>query len=125
MAGTNKSGYDEREDVDLPPRGAVLVVLGLDGVAGLAPVGVGPVAQLIEVAAHGQRLAAVHGNGLAVDPVAAARDQEYRKVLQLFHGADPAHRILRLGARAGLVAGLDALAHALGRNFARRNAVEA
>jgi len=107
-----------------PPRHPVLFVLRLDGVAGLGPVGVGPVAQLIEIAAHRQRLAAIHRDGLAIDPVAAARNQEHREVLQLFHLADPAHGIHRLGARAGLVAGLYAFAHAFGRNFAGRNRVE-
>src|SRR5258708_31617080 len=55
-----------------PPCRAVLFVLRLDGVARLGPVGVRPVAQLIEVAAHRHRLDAVHRDGLAVDPVAAA-----------------------------------------------------
>src|SRR6266436_3540755 len=108
----------------LPPRGAVLFVLRLDRVARLGPVRVGPVAQLIEVAAHRQRLAAVHRDGLAVDPVAAAGNQEYRQILQLLHGADPAHWIHRLGAGAGFVAGLDALAHAFGGDFARRDRVQ-
>src|SRR5437870_9445600 len=72
----------------LPPRRAVLFVLRLDGVAGLRPVGVGPVAQLIKVAAHGERLAAVHGDGFAIDPVAAARNQKYREILQFLHAAD-------------------------------------
>src|SRR5258708_408391 len=87
------------------PRSPVLFVLRLDGVAGLGPVGVGPVAQLIEIAAHGQRLAAVHRDGLAVDPVAAAGDQEHGQILQFLHAADAAHRILLSCARAGLVAG--------------------
>src|SRR6202790_4336151 len=108
-----------------PPRGAVLFVLRLDLLARLGPVGVGPVAPLIEVAAHRQHLAAIHGDGLAVDPVAAAGNQEHREILQLFHLADAAHRVHRLGSSAGFVAGLDALAHAFGRNFAGRNSVEA
>ena len=110
---------------DRYPRGAVLFVLRLDRVARRGPVGIAPVAQLIKIAAHRQRLAAVHRDGLAVDPVAAAGNQEHREVLQLLHLADAAHRIERLGARAGLVAGLDALAHALGRDFAGRDGVEA
>src|SRR5579864_7000614 len=73
------------------PCGAVLFVLCLDRLAGLFPVGVGPVAQLVEVAAHRQRLAAVHRDGLAVDPVAAAGNQEHRQILQLLHLADAAH----------------------------------
>src|SRR6267378_6598784 len=55
-----------------PPCSAVLFVLRLDRIAGSGPVGVGPVAQLIKVSASGQRLAAIHRDGLAVDPVAAA-----------------------------------------------------
>src|ERR1700744_4088907 len=74
-----------------PARRAILFVLRLDRLARLGPVGIGPVAQLVEIAAHRQRLRAVH----------------------------------RDGTRAGLVAGLDALAHALGRNFAWRDGVEA
>src|SRR5579872_1939060 len=58
--------------------GAVLVVLRLDLFARLLPVGVGPVAQLIEIPAHGERLAAIHRNGFAVDPVTAAGNQEHR-----------------------------------------------
>src|SRR5260221_13693790 len=108
----------------LPPRGAVLFVLRLDRIARLGPVRVGPVAQLIEVAAHRQRLAAVHRDGLAVDPVAAAGDQEHGEVLQFLHFPDAAHRVHCDGARAGFVAGLDALAHALGWNFAGRDGVE-
>src|SRR3954447_19962134 len=106
-------------------RGAILVVLRLDGLLGLAPVVVAPIAQLIEVAAHRQRLRAVHRDGLAVDPVATAGDQEYGEVLQLFHAAGPTHRVHRPGSRAGFVTGLDALAHALGRDLARRDGVEA
>ncbi|MCP1837604.1 transposase InsO family protein [Bradyrhizobium sp. USDA 4538] len=63
------------------PRRAVLLVLGLDRLARLGPVVVAPVAQLVEIAAHGERLRAVHGDGLAVDPVAAAGNQEHREVL--------------------------------------------
>src|SRR4029079_14580098 len=44
----------------LSSRRAVLFVLCLDRVARLVPVGVAPVAQLIEIAAHGERLRAVH-----------------------------------------------------------------
>src|SRR4051795_7982652 len=113
------------EETISPPCSPVLFVLRLDGVAGLGPVGVGPVAQLVEIAAHGERLAAIHRDGLAVDPVAAAGDQKHREVLQLLHAADPAHRILRLGSRAGLVAGFYPFAHALGRNFAGRDGIEA
>src|SRR5258707_5241682 len=60
------------DDVKLSPCSFVLFVLRLDGFACLDPVGVGPVAQLIEISAHRQCLAAVHRDGLAVDPVAAA-----------------------------------------------------
>ena len=70
---------------ELPPSRAVLLVLRLDQVPGLGPVGILPVAQRIKVAAHRQRLAAIHGDGLAVDPVAAAGNQEHREILQLFH----------------------------------------
>src|ERR1700732_1474283 len=50
------------------PRGAVLFVLRLDLLARRGPVGIGPIAQLIEVAACRQRLAAVPRDGLAVAP---------------------------------------------------------
>src|SRR4051812_36620951 len=59
----------------LPPLGAIFFVLRLDGVARLLPVGVFPAAKLVEVAAHRQRLCAVHRDGLAIDPVAAAGNQ--------------------------------------------------
>src|SRR6185437_2672581 len=72
----------------LSPGRAVLFILRLDRTARLGEVGIGPVAQLIEVPAHRQCLDAVHGDGLAIDPVAATRNQEYREVLQLFHLAD-------------------------------------
>src|ERR1700690_1077979 len=67
------------------PRSPVLFVLRLDRIAGAGPVGVGPVAQLVEVSPRRQPLAAVHRDGLAVDPVAAAGNQEHREVLQLLH----------------------------------------
>src|SRR2546421_10786278 len=60
----------------LSPRCAVLLVLLGDRVTRLLPVGVGPFAHLIEIAASGERLRAVHRDGLAADPVAAAGDQE-------------------------------------------------
>src|SRR6185437_15174319 len=92
-----------------PPCRAVLLVLRLDGLARLGPVVIAPVAELVEIPAHREGLRAVHRNGLAIDPVAAAGDQEHREVLQFLHGADAAHRVHGLGARAGLVARLDAL----------------
>src|SRR5258708_5232987 len=108
----------------LTPRGLVLFVLRLDRIARCRPVGVRPVAQLIKIAAHGERLGAVHRDGLAVDPVAAAGNQEHGEVLQFFHLADAAHRVQCLGAGAGFVAGFYAFAHALGRNFAGRDRVQ-
>src|SRR6266404_7210161 len=51
-------------DVKSPPCGAVLFVLRLDRIARMGPVGVGPVAQRIEVTARCQRLAAIHRDGL-------------------------------------------------------------
>src|SRR5438874_13764361 len=56
----------------LPPLRPVLLVLRLDRVPRIGPVVVAPVAELVEIAAHRQRLGAVHGDGLAADPVAAA-----------------------------------------------------
>src|SRR5579883_1183030 len=108
----------------LRSRGTILFVLRLDLFARLLPVLVAPVAQLVEIAAHGERLAAVHRNGLAVDPVTAAGNQEHGQILQFLHLADPTHRIHGLGPRAGFVAWLDALAHAFGWNFARRDRVQ-
>src|SRR5262249_15676836 len=64
------------------PCRAVLFALRLDGLARLGPVVVTPVAQLVEIAAHRKRLRAVHGDGLAVDPVAAAGNEEDREILQ-------------------------------------------
>src|SRR3954469_17969839 len=43
------------------PLGPVLLVLRHDGLACCFPVVVGPVAELVEIAAHGERLRAVHG----------------------------------------------------------------
>src|SRR6185312_827094 len=65
-----------------PPRSAVFFILRLDRLARLVPVVVAPVAQLIEIAAHGERLGAVHRDGLAIDPVATTGDQEYGQILQ-------------------------------------------
>src|SRR6185436_16167937 len=53
----------------LAPCRAVLLVLRGDRVARLFPVGVRPFAHLVEIAAGGERLRAVHGDGLAGDPV--------------------------------------------------------
>src|SRR6185437_234280 len=61
------------------PCRAILFVLRLDGLARLGPVVVAPVAELVEVAAHREPLRAVHCDGLAIDPVAAAGDQEHRQ----------------------------------------------
>src|SRR3954447_11401690 len=107
-----------------PPLRSVLLVLRHDALARGFPVVFAPVAELVEIAAHRERLRAVHGDGLAGDPVAAAGDQEHGDVLQFLHGADAAHRVHRLGARAGFVARLDALAHALGRDLARCDRVQ-
>src|SRR5947209_4136552 len=57
------------------PLGSILLVLLLDRIPRLGPVVVAPVAELVEIAAHGERLCAVHGDGLAGDPVAAAGNQ--------------------------------------------------
>src|SRR3984893_5917000 len=74
-----------------PPCSPVFFVLRLDRIARSGPVGVGPFAQLIKVSARGQRLAAVHRDGLAVDPVAAAGNKEHCEVLQLLHFTNAAH----------------------------------
>src|ERR1700760_466606 len=60
-----RSASDEASGRSTPCR-AVLFVLRLDLFACLGPVVIGPFAQLIEVAAHRQCLAAVHRDGLAV-----------------------------------------------------------
>src|SRR5262249_7778579 len=87
----------------LTPCLAVLLILLGDRVTRLRPVGIGPFAQLVEVSTGGERLGAVHGDGLAADPVAAPGDQEHGQVLQLLHLADAAHRIARDGSRTGLI----------------------
>src|SRR5256886_10808689 len=53
---------------------------------------IGPVAQLIEVAPHRQRLGTVHRTRFAIDPVAATRNQEHRKCLRLFRFSDSSYR---------------------------------
>src|SRR3954451_18720763 len=61
---TGAIGSAQQRQQRSPPRRAVLLVLRLDRVARLVPVGVTPVAQLVEIAAHGERLCTVHGDGL-------------------------------------------------------------
>src|SRR5215470_15604750 len=90
---------------------AVLLVLGLDGRSRRLPLGVGPVPQLVKVAAGRQMLPAVHGDGLTREPRAAVRQQKGREILQLFDAPDPPHGIDPRGARAGDFVGIEALAH--------------
>jgi hypothetical protein len=75
------------------PLGAVLLVLRLDGRACGLPLGVGPVRQVVKIAAGRQMLAAVHGDGLAGEPRAAIGKQKGREILQLLDAPDPAHGI--------------------------------
>src|SRR5882724_11227807 len=76
---------------------AVLLVLRFDRLARPLPVGIAPVAQLVEAGAGGERLRAVKRDGFAIDPVAAAGDQEGGEVVQLLHRADAAERVYLLG----------------------------
>ena len=69
-------------------------------------------------------LAAVKGDGLSCQPVAAVGDEERRKILQLLDAADPSHRIGTLSALGRPRARTEALACAFGRNDARRDGVE-
>ena len=68
---------------------SVLLVLGLDGVARRLPLRVGPVPQLVEIGAGRVALAAVKGDGLSRQPVAAVGDKERRKILQLLDACRP------------------------------------
>src|SRR6516165_9405127 len=73
--------------------GAVLLVLRLDGRSRRLPLGVGPVPQVVKVAAGRQMLAAVHGDGLAREPRAAIRQQKRRQILQLLDTPGPPHGV--------------------------------
>src|SRR6185437_13949114 len=106
-------------------RRAVAVVLRLDRVTGLRPFGVAPFAQFVEIAAGGEPLRAVHGDRLAGQPAAAVAEQEGRQVLNFLQRAAAPHRVGRRRARARLLAGVEPLAHALGRDLAGRDGVEA
>src|ERR1700722_10033294 len=104
----------------------IFLVLRLDRVARPAPVVVRPASERgIEIAAGGQRLAAVERDRLAIDPTAGVRHQEYGEVLQLLQRSNPSHRVDLGGALARRIAGIQSLAHALGRDLARRDGVEA
>src|SRR5690606_27053078 len=102
----------------------VFLVLRDDRIPRGFPLLVAPLAQLVEVPAGGERLCAIHRDHFAGEPVATGRHQEGREILKFLERAGAAHRITLCGTRARLLAGIQALAHALGRNFAGRNCVE-
>src|SRR5512134_3704739 len=64
------------------PAGAVLVVLRLDEIARLLPVGVGHLVELGEIRAGGEIARAVDGDGFAGQPLAAVGHEEGGEVLQ-------------------------------------------
>src|SRR5271167_4759211 len=104
---------------------SILLILCFDAGARLLPLRIGPVAQFVEIAARSKVSAAVHHDGLAVEPGAAVAHQKGREILQFFHAAGSSHRIHLGAARSGLIAGAQTLAHAFGGDLARSNGVEA
>src|SRR6185295_1011843 len=73
---------------------AILVILGFDLRAHFFPVRVGELVQAGEARAVREVARTVHRNGLAGEPFAAVGHEESREVLQLWHLADAAHRVL-------------------------------
>src|SRR5207249_2824262 len=103
----------------------VLLVLRLDRRARLLPVGVGPGEELVERAAVDEAGCAVDGDGLASEELAAVRHEEGGEVLQLFHFPRAPQGVHRRGVPAGVAAGREALAGALGRAAPRGGGVGA
>src|SRR6267378_7466227 len=93
----------------------VLFVLRLDRRARLFPVGVGPGEELVERAAVDEARAAVDGDGLSGEELAAVGHEERGEVLQLGHLPCAPHRVYRRGVPARVASGREALAGAFGR----------
>src|SRR5437588_12937130 len=85
-------------------RRAVLLILRTNRITRRAPLLVAPFAQIVEPARRHQMLRAIDRDGLAVEPLAARREQECREILQFFHLPEAAHRIDLAGVRTGLFA---------------------
>src|SRR5260221_5202189 len=82
----------------------VFFVLRLDRRAGFFPVGVGPGEELVERAAVDEAGAAVDGDGLAREELAAVGHEERGEDLQLFHCSRAPHRVDHRGVPSRVAA---------------------